>query len=151
VSIQNGRFTCWLISSERARSRRSKNGLGWVGGSLLYEPAFLRVGAGLIEVGEGRHVARRGLGEAPRHLVPVALHEGERHHAFQQHDRRDDDDEGAGVQALGREIAEQPSNDHPSAARLPRPIARFTGLLFFGREHRSAPWRSPSPLVDIKP
>ena len=124
VSIQNGRLTLVRISSDSARSSRSKNGLGCgvgrlPGGSTATDRPnrFWRdvdqlgdvvlAGARLVEVDDRGDVARHALRQPARHLVPVPLHEGEGDHAFQQHDRRDDDDEGAGVEALRRQLAER--------------------------------------------
>ena len=74
-------------------------------------------GARLVEVDDRGDVARHALRQPARHLVPVALHEGEGHHAFQQHDRRDDDDERAGIEALGRQLAERAQRRATSAVR----------------------------------
>jgi hypothetical protein len=61
----------------------------------------LLVGVARIELGQldhGRDVLGDGGGEAPRHQVPVPLHENEGDHRLQQHHRDDDDQERAGVQ-----------------------------------------------------
>src|SRR5262249_8771690 len=49
---------------------------------------------------------------------PVPLHEGERHHALQQHDGRDYDDERTGIKPLGGKLARGPQCARP---RHPRP------------------------------
>ena len=49
----------------------------------------------LVDVDQGGDVARRRLREAAGDGLPVPLHEGEGDDAFEQHDRRDDDDEQA--------------------------------------------------------
>ena len=131
VSIQNGRFTLARISSDSARSSRSKNGLGCGVGRLparqhghgqveavladVDEPGDVGrlVGAGLVQVDDSGHVARHAFRQAPRHLVPVPLHEGEGDDALEQHDRRDDDDEGAGVEPLGSQLADGAQRARP--------------------------------------
>ncbi len=60
----------------------------------------------LVDVDQRRDVADGGLRKSPRHRVPVALHEHEGDHALEQHDRCDDDDQRAGVEALGNQFRE---------------------------------------------
>ncbi len=71
---------------------------------------------GLVDVDQRGDVARGRLREAPRHVLPVALHEHEGDHAFEHDDRRDDDDERAGVEALRHHLGEQRSTKERCAA-----------------------------------
>ena len=49
---------------------------------------------------------RRRLRKAPRHGLPMPLHEHKRDDALKNHDRRDDDDKRAGVESLGQDLAD---------------------------------------------
>ena len=122
MSIQNGRAIWRLISSDSASSRIEKNGFGPGGGQVrarqdvdveaqpvagerverLAVPV-LRIG--LVDVDESRDVGRHGGGQALRHELPMPLHEDIGDDRLQQDDRRDDDDQRAGVEALRHQAA----------------------------------------------
>ena len=65
----------------------------------------------LVDVDDGGDVARSGFRKAPRHGLPVALHEHEGDDAFEHDDRRDDDDERAGIEALGQDVGEPAADE----------------------------------------
>ena len=60
----------------------------------------------LVDIDDGRDVACGRLRKAARHGLPMALHEREGDDAFENDDRRDDDEKGAGVEALWKHFAD---------------------------------------------
>ena len=122
VSIQNGNCTCLRSSLDSARSSKRKNGFGprrrEVAGrqhlhlqiqavarqldDLLRTVGFRQI---LVDVDDGRDVACGGFRQAARHGLPMALHERKGDDAFENDDRRDDDEKGAGVESFGEDLA----------------------------------------------
>ena len=74
-------------------------------GELDQRLGVLVLGIGLIDVDEHGDVLHRGGGQPPRHGFPVTLEEHEGEHRLEQHHRRDDDDQGAGVESLRHALA----------------------------------------------
>ena len=113
---------------------------------------LLRIDLG--DLGQRRDVAHHRGGQMPRHQVPVPLHEHEGDDRLQDHHRRDDDQERAGVEALRQErlvpdveaapavgdTGRRPSADAPCRGRgvvMARPPA---GSRCRARSARSAGW-----------
>ena len=65
----------------------------------------------LVDVDQAGDVPHHGCRQAPRHRIPVPLHEHERHDRLQDHHRHDHDQERAGIEA-GR---------HPALERVAHP------------------------------
>ena len=123
VSIQNGRPICLRISSDSTPSRMEKNGLGPgggsgspgrmsmsrpepVGGDALQHRGLGVLRIALVDVDHRGDVGGDGRGQPARHGLVVALHEDIGDDRLQDHHRRDDDDERAGIEALGHQPAE---------------------------------------------
>ncbi len=84
---------------------------------------------GVEDVDDRRDLADHGGRQLRRHQLPVALHEDEGDQRLEQHHRSDDDDEGAGEQALGQDAADRPRRGAPAGAdAVPgRGVARDRG------------------------
>ena len=138
VSIQNGRPICLLSCSDSVWSSSEKNGFGPGGGMSpsgrkstispsrsCGDAADLRLGGVLriafVDVDQRGDVGHHPGGEPLGDDVPVPLHEHESDHRLQDHHRQDDDQQSAGVEALGHDAVEQAGEAPPAVADLPEP------------------------------
>ena len=143
VSIQNGRPICLrdllrqrLVEQREERLRPDRRQLGrgqeidHQAKPLLRDAAQLGVVAILrqssVQIDQRRDVLGHRRGEAPRHRVPVPLHENEGDHRLQDHHRGDDDEQRAGIEALGQHALDPAGRCAPSRrpAGLPRVRSR---------------------------
>ena len=111
----------------------------------------------LVHVDQGGDVAGSGLRQAAGDRLPVTLHEREGDHAFQQHDRRDDDDERAGIESLGHQLGDGATARRPglraataavrAGLRLP-PVRDLERIRVCGSNVRLTALQAPSVGVE---